>query len=136
MSSELLHVRVGGEQYALPVDAVLEVARLDDVTAVPGAPPAFLGVWALRGRVLPVIDLGTLLGVARDGRPRWLVIAEHGQRIAALAVDGLLDVMPMTGRSEPTEAPLLSRSVLTDSALVGVVAVGPMYDRVQEMASR
>ena len=52
-----LRLRVGGERYALPIENVLEVTPLGELSGVPGAGGAVLGVRNLRGQVLPVFDL-------------------------------------------------------------------------------
>ena len=69
MSGLHVRVRVADEHYALPVADVLEVAELGEVTPVPGAGAAVLGVRNLRGQVLPVVDLATVFGARGLGRP-------------------------------------------------------------------
>ena len=58
--------RLGG--YAMPIEHVLEVADLGQLTAVPGAGPEMLGVRNLHGQILPVVDLAPLLGIPRRCR--------------------------------------------------------------------
>ena len=53
---------VGGSEYALPIDVVLKVLRVDVVTRVPQAPPHVRGVTNVRGRVIPVFEISTRLG--------------------------------------------------------------------------
>jgi chemotaxis signal transduction protein len=118
-----VRVRVGSERYAFPVGEVLEVAEVGDVTAVPGAPGGVVGVRNLRGQILPVIDLGQILGVVGDAGLRSLVVAEHGEYRAGLAVDELEDVGPLPEISEQSESPFLEGAMLVDGSLVGVVNV-------------
>jgi purine-binding chemotaxis protein CheW len=49
--------------YALELAAVREVVPDPEVTPVPGAPPAVLGVFNLRGEVVPLFDTAALLGL-------------------------------------------------------------------------
>ena len=58
-----VRLRVAAETYAMPVEHVLEVAEIGLVRAVPRARPEMLGVWNLRGQILPVVDLAQLLGI-------------------------------------------------------------------------
>jgi purine-binding chemotaxis protein CheW len=120
-----VHVRVlaGGEHYALPVTAVLEIAEFGQVTPVPGAPSGVLGVRNLRGQVIPVIDLATMLGLAPDGESERIVVADDGSRRAALAVTATMDVGELGAATEEVESPYLSGAVLVDGALVGIVDV-------------
>lgn len=89
--TRVLVVRVGAEQVALPLDAVRELVDAPSIVPVPLAPRALRGHCALRGQHLPVLDLGALLGIAREGRevPMVLVAADGG---FALGVDDALDV--------------------------------------------
>jgi len=120
-----VHVRVlaGGEHYALPVTAVLEIAEFGQVTPVPGAPSGVLGVRNLRGQVIPVIDLATMLGLAPDAESERIVVADDGSRRAALAVTATMDVGELGAATEEVESPYLSGAVLVDGALVGIVDV-------------
>lgn len=125
-----MHVllRSGEESLAVPVSRVDEVDRLGDVFAVPGAPAGVMGVRTLRGRVLPVIDLALLLGIAGGGAPRQVVIAHDGDRRAGLAVDEVLDVVAIDGPLAPEPGGLLAGSALAGGRLVGVVDVGRLLD--------
>jgi purine-binding chemotaxis protein CheW len=121
MNGVHVRVRVGGEDYALPVDAVLEVAELGDVTPVPGSPSEVLGVRNLRGQVIPVVDLATLFGLdGKAGRER-VVVAEEGTARVGLAVESVVDVGLVPPPSEPTESPYLTGAALVDGDLVGIV---------------
>ncbi len=62
-------VMLGGRPFAVDVADAREVVVLDTTTAVPGAPPAVLGVMNLRGHVLPVVEARPLLGLPVHSRP-------------------------------------------------------------------
>lgn len=121
--SDAAHVRlrVGGEQYALPVRAVQEVAPIGDVMPMPGAPPHVLGVRNVRGEVVPVIDLAALAGLGKGGRSAVLAVIEDTGRRAGLAVDEVIDVGPLPSRSHESASPLLRGEVVTDGQLVGLL---------------
>jgi purine-binding chemotaxis protein CheW len=118
-----LLVRVGDERYALRVHEVVEVARFDELTPVPGSPRAVMGVHNLRGQVVPVIDLGSVLGMPRSDERRGIVIVEDSGGPAGLAVDALLDVDSVD--ADPQEAPdgPLLGSAIVDGTLVGILDV-------------
>lgn len=59
----LVSFNVGDQVFAAPIMMVQEVLRALPVTELPGAPDFLAGVVNLRGRVTPVVDLATLLGV-------------------------------------------------------------------------
>jgi purine-binding chemotaxis protein CheW len=131
-----VHVRVhvGAESYSVPIANVREIAVLGDVAPLPGAPAAVLGVFNLHGRVLPVIELARLLGVADEGPPRRIVIAEDGGRLAGLAVRSVSGVEALPETSEEVASPHLQGAALIDGVLVGAIDVAAVFDTVQHGA--
>lgn len=130
-----VRLRVGREQYALPVESVLEVAELGELAAVPGSGAALLGVCNLQGQVLPVFDLARVLGIPRQGQALRLVVAEQAGRLAGLAVDEVTAVAALTGDLEPAEADYLTHSTLEDGRLVGVVDVVQVFEALERQAA-
>jgi purine-binding chemotaxis protein CheW len=129
-----LHVRVGvaGEEYALSVDDVLEVAELGEVAPVPGAAPVLLGIRNLRGQVLPVIDLAKVLGLSQRGAPQRIVVAEDDGRRAGLAVDSVSGVQQLPEATEPAGSRHLKGAALAGGSLVGVVELASVLDASEE----
>jgi chemotaxis signal transduction protein len=130
MSTEHVRVRVGEESYALPVESVLEVGAIGAPTPVPGAPRGVLGIWNLRGQVLPVLELAALLGIEAPGTPARMIVAEAGDRRAALAVDAITEVGPLPAATEPSSKEHLTAAALIDGELVGVVEVESLLGRI------
>ncbi len=121
-----LRVAVGGDSYAIELLRVQEVGRTAPIVAMRGAAPSVLGAMNLRGRIVPVLDLGLWLGTARsvdpasppDERTRIVVVERDNELIGALvtAVDDVVTLRP--DRIEPPLAGGQSR------AIVGVARVG------------
>lgn len=120
MSGVHVRVSIAREHYALPVTRVLEVAELGDLTPVPGSPPEIIGVRNLRGRVIPVMTLATLLDLP-DGKPERIVVVELDERCAGLAVDAVVDVGGLPEASEQVESRYLTGAALVDGLLVGML---------------
>jgi purine-binding chemotaxis protein CheW len=130
--STLVRMRVGKEAYALPVEHVIEVAELGDIAPVPGAASTVLGVRNLRGQVLPVFDLAAIFGVAREGGPSRLVVAEHDGRRAGFAVDAVTDVGELPPPTEEGRSEFLRGAALDGGDLVGVVDVARVFATLAE----
>ena len=64
---DVLVFTVAEERYGIETVHILEVIPLQGLTLLPGAPPVFLGVVNSRGRILPVVDLRRLFGLAGQG---------------------------------------------------------------------
>ncbi len=63
---DITEFRLGDETYAFPSTAVREVYPLKGLTPLPCTPSFVLGVINVRGRILPIIDLATLFGLAKQ----------------------------------------------------------------------
>ena len=58
----LLTFTAGANRYAVDVARVVELVPRVELRSVPHAPPFLAGLLGYRGKVVPVIDLGLLLG--------------------------------------------------------------------------
>jgi purine-binding chemotaxis protein CheW len=99
--------RVGAERFALPLEAVREVVLPQPPFArVPRASDAVRGVMNLRGRVVAVVDLAALVGLAPqplDGRAGLvLVLDPQGRRALGVLIGGVVGVESLAA---PDEAP-------------------------------
>ncbi|BDU17875.1 chemotaxis protein CheW [Lysobacter auxotrophicus] len=115
-----LRVAVGEDSYAVELLRVQEVGRTVPIVAMRGAAPSVLGAMNLRGRIVPVFDLGLWLGTGRvvpDERARIVVVERDNELIGALvsAVDDVVTLGP--DRIEP---PLMAAP---SRAIVGVARV-------------
>jgi purine-binding chemotaxis protein CheW len=128
VASVHVRVRVAGEQYALPVEQVTEVVELEALTEVPGAPDSLLGLRNLRGEILPVIDLASVLGLHRDAQPARLVVATDGGRHAGFAIDEVLDVAALPETSPEHTLGYVRQTAVADGALLGVLDAGALLD--------
>jgi chemotaxis signal transduction protein len=129
-------VRVGKEHYAFPVENVLEIAELGEISPVPGSGSAVLGVRNLRGQVLPVCELAAILGLERQTPPAKLVVAESDGRRAGLAIDEVTDVGSLLATSSEMDSVFLTGSAIDGEQLVGVIDVGRMFAALEEHATR
>ena len=83
----LLTFRIADRRLAVDPARVAEVVRRPVVTRVPHAPPGLSGVASVRGRVVPVVALGRLLGLAETTGSLERLIILDGAHPVGLAVD-------------------------------------------------
>ncbi len=80
-----LLLAVRADRYVVALDRVRVVLERPDVTRLPDAPPAVLGLVNVRGEVVPVLDTGAALGVgAQHGAP-FLAVVDTASGPVALA---------------------------------------------------
>lgn len=88
--------KLGRDEFALPIDAVEEIAALPaQITRVPKTPKFLEGVVNLRGTVLPVIDLRRRfdMPLSTEVKGRRLIVVRTERHRAGLVVDGVSDVL-------------------------------------------
>ncbi len=91
----LVAVQLDREEFGIPISRVREVIRVNDITRVPQAPPHIRGVINLRGRILPVVEIKTRLGLASavvTARSRIVVVEAHG-RVLGMLVDAVSNIV-------------------------------------------
>ena len=94
MTQQLVVFALGREEYALPIQQVQEIIRYSEPRAVASTEPWIRGVISLRGKIVPVFDLGVRLGVhAEPGDDQKIVIIETDTGTAGVVVDEVEEVL-------------------------------------------
>jgi chemotaxis signal transduction protein len=126
-------LRLGGSRFVIDMADVAEVAALPSVTRLPGAPAWLTGVANWRGRMLPLLDVRSLVGATLTplaSSARLVVIAGglHGELTAGLVAeavpgvyDGALDVLSPPPATLPASAAQLVAGQIADA--LGPIAV-------------
>ena len=85
-------VVLGGEQFAIDVRNLREVMIVEKLTAVPGAPAFVRGVANLRGEVLAILDVASVLGLPSCGAgpAGKALVLEPASSQVAIVVDEIL----------------------------------------------
>lgn len=128
--------RIGTQSFALPIGCVREVVPSARYEAVPGAPRFVLGVAALRGRIVPVIDLHGRLQIERCAarladRLHCLIVVESAGEMLALRVDAIGELYSLPSSLIRKPPPVSMPG--TDDAVCGMVS--RRVDEQQQMLS-
>jgi len=110
-----------GQELALPIGDVRETLPVPPITRVFLVPPCLAGVFSLRGDIVPVIDLGLLLGLPATlaGDDSKIVVVDHAAGVVGIVVDRLRDLRTIDEPLEPTPVSLASEVA---KLLLGVIA--------------
>ncbi|HET7825533.1 MAG TPA: chemotaxis protein CheW [Anaeromyxobacter sp.] len=128
--------RVGGERFAIPLEEVREVVVPQPPFArVPRSSDAVRGVMNLRGRVVAVVDLAALVGLAPqplDAASGQVLILDQGRRALGFLIAGVVGVEALTPPGDG--APGLVRGVAAAAAgavtVLGVQALASEAERL------
>lgn len=88
---QLVGFVIGEEEYAVPILTIQEIIKPIEWTRVPQTPKYILGVFNLRGSVIPLIDLRTKFGLGaknHNDETRFFVL-KQGDEVAGFVIDRL-----------------------------------------------
>src|SRR3954469_17012379 len=120
LSRQLVVFSLGEEEYALPITQVHEIIRFTEPRSVASSDPSVRGVISLRGKILPVYDLATRLGMehsASDADAK-IVIVETAEDMAGVVVDDVEEVITIDGE-QLDEAPTAGGRGIDGIAKIG-----------------
>jgi purine-binding chemotaxis protein CheW len=129
-TSELLQLvsfTIGNEEFGVDIHFVQEINRMLQITKVPNSAAFVDGVVNLRGRVIPVIDLRTKLGLEKkehDNSTRIIVVEVTGKTVGFI-VDAVKEVLSIS--KSITEAP---PDLVSGVNSEYIMAVGKLEDRL------
>lgn len=105
---EFLGFYLEKELFGVPLREVVEISKLLPIVPVPFSSPLILGVINVRGEILPVIDLKTILRLRKEKEEERVVLVESPKGKVGILVDEVVGVVrieeeklepnPMVGR--------------------------------------
>ena len=97
---ELLLFRLGAdsalgqsELFGINVFKVREIVAMPSITPIVGATPHSLGVVNLRGQVIPVLDLPSIVGCTPKTGLNIMLVTEYARTTQAFAVESVEDIV-------------------------------------------
>ena len=92
---QLVGFIVGDEEFTVPILSIQEIIKPIEYTRVPRTPNYVLGVFNLRGSVIPLIDLRAKFGVQTEAQTpdsRYIVM-KNDDEIAGFVIDQLTEAI-------------------------------------------
>ncbi|NPA65938.1 MAG: chemotaxis protein CheW [Epsilonproteobacteria bacterium] len=88
---QLVGFIIGEEEYAVPILTIQEIIKPMPWTRVPQTPDYVLGVFNLRGSVIPLIDLRLKFGLPakKQNEETRFIVMKHGDDVAGFVIDRL-----------------------------------------------
>jgi purine-binding chemotaxis protein CheW len=124
MNDNYIIFSVAGTTYALPSHEVAHVELVENVTAVPNAPPYIDGVVFSRGAVVPALNMRARFGFEKapyDARTR-LIIIQRETRSVGMVVDSAREFMRIP--ADAVQPPSEGLTALSGRYLRGVATLG------------
>ncbi|MGZ3653045.1 MAG: chemotaxis protein CheW [Bdellovibrionota bacterium] len=109
-SKELLVFEVAGHNFAVPLADVEEVVPSNSITKIPNSPHFLLGLSAVRGKVMGVIDAGLRYGLGTALNSYFMVCRVRGN-LTAITIDRALFAGELIVRELASDELELARSL-------------------------
>jgi purine-binding chemotaxis protein CheW len=127
----MITIRIGEQLFALDIMAVREIRGWANSTPLPESPSYVLGMINLRGAVLPVIDLGSRIGLSAcaPGPTSVVLVVDIGGRSVGLCVDAVCDIITLRADTlQPVpdiggSSHLITGVIASDQGIVGILAL-------------
>ncbi|MDD5212005.1 MAG: chemotaxis protein CheW [Sulfuricurvum sp.] len=97
---QLVGFIVGEEEFAIPILSIQEIIKPISCTRVPQTPTYILGVFNLRGSVIPLIDLRARFGLMpqKHTEETRFIVMKSGDDVAGFVIDRLTEAIRMPKR--------------------------------------
>ena len=94
---QLVGFIVGEEEFSIPILSIQEIIKPIPWTRVPQTPSYILGVFNLRGSVIPLIDLRSRFGleVQKHTEETRFIVMKSGDDVAGFVIDRLTEAIRM-----------------------------------------
>lgn len=133
-------VSLGGELFAIDLHSVSEVFEVESITPVPGMPQVLVGVANLRGLVIPLVDLRSLLGLPTGGPALpYAVVVRYGTQLLAVLVDRVPEIrtiqrdqfLPAVQNARGNSRPFVTAVLCIEERMGGVLEIRTVFEQVE-----
>jgi purine-binding chemotaxis protein CheW len=120
---------IASERYALRIQDIHEIIKMQDITQIPNVMPYVKGVVNLRGKIVSIISLRSLFRLVETeaDKATRIVVVRHNEETVGIIVDRVNKVATFTDiQSPPDRVAGIEGSFFTgigimDSGLVGIL---------------
>jgi purine-binding chemotaxis protein CheW len=142
-TSQFVAFQVDSQRYAFPIEQIQEIVILEQVTRTPQTADCIEGVSNLRGTIIPIVNLRTLMGL--EPKPAVdqtrTIIVNVGQRMIGCTVDAVTQVIRIADQAVQPAPPTLvvagdylSGFAKMDDGLVILLDVDQLLDPIRFQA--
>lgn len=92
---QLVGFIVGDEEFAVPILTIQEIIKPLEFTRVPSTPGYVLGVFNLRGNVIPLINLRLKFSMPqhKENEDTRYIVIKHNEQTAGFVIDRLTEAL-------------------------------------------
>jgi purine-binding chemotaxis protein CheW len=108
-SQQVVCFKIGKEEYGIDILLVQEILKLPVITRLPKSVNYIMGVFDLRGKVVPVIDLSRRfrIDINRQTKPTRAIVVDIGGKQVGLAIDSVSHVVKINSNDIEPPPPVV-----------------------------
>lgn len=136
---QIIVFRLSREWYGVEITKVKEVIKVDKITYLPSSPEYIAGIVNLRGKILSVTDLKTMIGLPHEeltDKAR-IIAVESGMLETGLLVDEVVESIEVpVSKIEPAlitlpaeEAEFIKGQCKVDNKLIALISVEKVLEK-------
>ena len=133
---QLILFKLGDEVYSVELEKIREVINARNVLRLPRAAASVEGVMNLRGKVVPLIDLASYLGVEGGDKSKILIYSSNGRELGFLVthIMGVVRVCKddVRGGEYGRVSPVIKGFIVRKGSLVPVLDLDRIAHEVLE----
>jgi len=109
-SMQVVCFKVGSEEYGIEILRVQEILKLPKITTLPKSADYILGLFDLRGKVVPVINLSRKFGIDEQvsiNKNIRAIVVDIGTKRVGLAIDSVSHVIKVDSKDIEPPPPIV-----------------------------
>jgi len=127
--------KLGKQMWGIDLKYVREVVRVKQYTIVPTTTEYVLGVFNLRGQIVPLLDISKILNVERESS-ETAIILNYNEEAVGFSVDNVVGVISVSDNEmlpPPTEAGDYVKGVLRrDGELISILDTERVLETIEQ----
>ena len=123
-------VPVGDDLYGVPIGWVREVVTRPPLTELVTAPPQVLGLFNLRGEIVPLLDTAALVGAGTGGQVAFAVVLETHVGPVGLSATAVPERTLLDALMGPSELPGSAGRYRVDRRVAVLLDVEALLDAI------
>lgn len=117
--------KIGEEEFGVEINRVVEILSTQKVHSIPDLPDFLSGIIAVRGQIIPLLDLRKRLGIMSSSKKELIIVIKYDNEKIGVLVDHVKEIISLR-KDEITNPPAIFKG-LKRKYLAGI---GKKDDRV------
>ncbi len=102
--------KIGEEDFGVEINRVVEILSTQKVHSIPDLPDFLSGVIAVRGQIIPLLDLRKRFGIISSSKKELIIVIKYDNEKIGVLVDHVKEIISL-GKDEITSPPAIFKGL-------------------------